>query len=223
MFDVLDIRDFNLNADWNYIGLPKYVANRSLNCQMRHIFILFIFNKLLFKYGYDGKILIGLPNIPIVYVNNSNLVFYTSFIYMDESSSILYKFRTHLLNFKNNKHALTKYSTAIHGYKSIDKFNNSDNEFSFPFPYIRKLNFNNNLILACKFICDEHFNEEVRNHNIKDLKGNRQRNIILNLYLINDYKVLLTLFPCNNFIKPLYQNIINIRPIYTIQNFNIVE
>ena len=69
MFEVLDIRDFNEMFDWKYKILPKYVADCTLNCYMRYIFILFIFNEILSKYGYDGKILIGLPNIPVVYKN----------------------------------------------------------------------------------------------------------------------------------------------------------
>ena len=55
MFEVLDIRDFDEMFDWKYKILPKYVADCTLNCYMRYIFILFIFNEILSKYGYDGK------------------------------------------------------------------------------------------------------------------------------------------------------------------------
>ena len=39
MFEVLDIRDFDEMFDWKYKILPKYVADCTLNCYMRYIFI----------------------------------------------------------------------------------------------------------------------------------------------------------------------------------------
>ena len=225
MFEVLDIRDFDEMFDWKYKILPKYVADCTLNCYMRYIFILFIFNEILSKYGYDGKILIGLPNIPVVYnlphnnvIDISYLVVRFTFIYIDANdSSSVNKFRLHFLNFKNNKYIWTKYFAQAKEYNT----NNSNNVF--PFPYIIKLKIDNDWVSISKTMGTLYLNEEIKGQSVKDLKGVEQQTITFNIYSIDDYKVLTSLIPYKNFAKPLYQNIVNIRPIYTIQNFNIVE
>ena len=225
MFEVLDIRDFDMMADWNYKILPKYVADCTLNCYMRYIFILFIFNKILSKYGYDGKMLIGLPSIPVVYnsphtntIDISYLVVYFTFIYKDvDDSSSVNKFRLPFLNFKNNKSIWIKYFIQVNEYKA------NNGNIAFPFPYIIKLKIDSDWISISKIIGTQYLNEEIKGRSIKDLKGVEQQTITFNIYSIDDYRVLASLIPYKNFAKPLYQNIINIRPIYTIQNFNIVE
>ena len=78
-------------------------------------------------------------------------------------------------------------------------------------------------ISISKIIGTHYLNEEIKGRSIKDLKGVEQQTITFNIYSIDDYRVLASLIPYKNFAKPLYQNIINIRSIYTIQNFNIVE